>query len=88
MKFLGRNHPTDVIAFGLKKSKKEIFADIVVSTEAAIVNSAEFGTTALYETYLYVVHGLLHILGYGDKNLQQRKLMQSKAESILSEFRV
>lgn len=84
LKFLGRNHPTDVIAFKLKETRRELFADIVVSTDAAVVNAREFRTSALEEAYLYVVHGLLHILGYKDNNSKQRRIMQAKAESILT----
>jgi len=87
LKYLGQDHPTDVIAFnlaqGTKKSSDPIIADIIISTEKAISNSRIFKTSTLYELLLYVVHGLLHIFGYGDKNPRQQNIMQDKAEKIL-----
>lgn len=88
MRFLSKDCPTDVIAFDLSESKDKITADIVVSTDTAYVNAERFKTHPVYEVYLYIVHGLLHIFGYDDKNPGQRKLMQRKAESILKNFKV
>jgi len=88
LEFLGKDCPTDVIAFDLNESKDKIAADIVVSTDTAYVNAKRFGTSPVYEVYLYIVHGLLHIFGYDDKNSGQRRLMQHKAESILRNFKV
>jgi len=86
-RFLGKDYPTDVIAFSFDGPAGKVIADIAVSTDAACINAREFKNNLLDEIYLYVIHGLLHILGYDDKNLKQRKLMQAKAENILSEFR-
>ena len=84
-RFLGKNAPTDVIAFDL--SRKEVparlVADIVISADTACYNAGAFGTSALYEIYLYVVHGMLHLLGYDDVTAKQRARMQKKAEYFL-----
>lgn len=78
--YLGRDCPTDVIAFDNSTKKKELCADIVVSAETAVRNARIFKTTPLYEIYLYVIHGLLHILGYDDKTIKQRKIMENRAK--------
>lgn len=89
LRYLGRNEPTDVIAFDLSEPLAEgIFADIVVSTDAALRNSSLFKTTPLYEAYLYTIHGLLHLLGYDDKRPKDRQLMQKKAIKILSRLEI
>jgi probable rRNA maturation factor len=89
-KYLQRNNPTDVLAFNLtgRRSSGKIFADIVVSTDTAIRNAKIFKTNPLYEVYLYIIHGLLHILGYGDKNTKQRKMMQEKADNIIKKLNI
>lgn len=86
LKYLGKNNPTDVIAFDIAgpKSPDKYFADIVISTDRAIDNAKVFHTTPLYELYLYVIHGVLHILGYEDKASMQRKIMQKKEKEILA----
>lgn len=82
--YRGRDCPTDVLSFDSSINKKEILADIVVSTETAVRQSRIFKTAPIYEVYLYVIHGVLHLLGYDDKTAKQRNLMQKKAEAILS----
>lgn len=82
--YRGRDCPTDIISFDNSMNNKEVLADIVVSTDTAIRNARVFKTTPLYEVYLYVVHGVLHLLGYDDKTAKQRDIMQKKAESLLS----
>ena len=84
-KYLGKNKPTDVIAFDIAepKSPDKIFADIVISTDRAIDNAARFKTSPLFELYLYVIHGVLHILGYADKSKKNRLIMRQKEESLL-----
>ena len=82
--YLGRDSSTDVISFDNSSGKWGLLADIVVSTETAVRQSRIFKTAPIYEVYLYVIHGVLHLLGYDDNTARKRKLMQKKAESILS----
>jgi len=82
--YLGRDSSTDVISFDNSSGKWGLLADIVVSTETAVRQSRIFKTAPIYEVYLYVIHGVLHLLGYDDNTARKRKLMQKKAESILN----
>jgi len=81
--YLGKNLATDVIAFDLSADKKKIFADIAISADTAKRNAKIFHTSPLYELYLYVAHGILHILGYDDGTKIKQRIMQAKAEKIL-----
>ena len=85
LKYLGKSNPTDVIAFDVAepKCKDEIFADIVISTDRAIDNADAFGTSPYFELYLYVIHGVLHILGYDDRNIKDKLLMRKKEKNLL-----
>lgn len=89
-KYLKRDIPTDVLAFDIsdRKKSKYIVADIVVSADAAVSNAGIYKTTPLYELYLYVIHGILHILGYQDDTERRRASMQKKAEAILRAMRL
>lgn len=87
-RYLGKAYPTDVIAFDLGDKPGNILADIIVSTDTVISNSEIFKTSPLYELYLYVVHGVLHLLGYDDTNVRQRQIMQKKAELILKSLNI
>ncbi|HPT07853.1 MAG TPA: rRNA maturation RNase YbeY [Candidatus Omnitrophota bacterium] len=82
--YLGELCPTDVISFQTENSQVRLVADIAVSTDTAVRQARVFKTSALYETYLYVVHGVLHALGYDDNTDRKRGIMQKKAEIILA----
>ncbi len=84
-RYLKVNGPTDVLAFDMSAGGRDgMRAEIIVSADTAIRNAAVFKTLPIYEACLYVVHGLLHILGYNDRSPKARKRMQRKAERILS----
>lgn len=85
-RFLRENTPTDVITFNLGAgSKREnLVADIAISTDTALRNAKLFGTSPRYEVFLYLAHGMLHLLGYTDNTISRRKLMERKAMCILA----
>jgi probable rRNA maturation factor len=85
--YLAHNIPTDVIAFDISQDKKRTLADIAISTDTAIRNARLFKTSPLYEIYLYVIHGVLHILGYDDQTIKGSKIMEKKANLILTELK-
>ncbi|HNW39439.1 MAG TPA: rRNA maturation RNase YbeY [Candidatus Omnitrophota bacterium] len=78
--------PTDVLAFDSsdKKEKGVLRADIMISTQVALKQAADFKTTVDYEISLYVVHGILHILGYDDRSRLQTKLMRKKESQYVN----
>jgi len=82
--YLGLHEPTDVLAFDISGPTGGLLADIVISTDAALRNSKAYATTALHETHLYVIHGILHLLGYRDNNAANRRLMRRR-ESFYTE---
>ncbi len=77
-KFLKSRSSTDVLAFNLGNKRKIMLADIMISTDQAILQARSFKTTPGYELLLYVAHGLLHILGFNDHSPEQIKLMRKK----------
>lgn len=86
LNYLCRNLSTDVIAFDLSEQKPpRLIGDILISSDAAFSNARVFKTTPRYELFLYLVHGLLHLLGYNDQTRAGRLLMQKKQEGLLSQ---
>lgn len=81
-RFLGRRRPTDVLCFDLSHGQ-HLTADIVISTEKAWENARLFKTSTLREVKLYLIHGILHLLGFKDKRIKDRIRMQRKALKIL-----
>ena len=87
--FLGRNEPTDVLAFGAKKRSpynknlKGFIGEIAVSAETAEYNAERFNTTTEKEIFLYIIHGMLHLLGYEDRTKKEKGLIQKRQNKIL-----
>jgi len=79
-KYLGKDDPTDVLAFDLSIDPQRScsLADIFISTDTAIKNAGIFKTSPAKESELYVVHGILHLLGYDDRTIKQKQLMHKR----------
>lgn len=61
--------PTDCISFpldGPNETHYRLLGDVFVCPNTAVQYAAAHKSDAYFETTLYVVHGLLHLLGYDD----------------------
>ncbi|MFN3467044.1 MAG: rRNA maturation RNase YbeY [Candidatus Brocadiales bacterium] len=84
--FLGKEGPTDVLAFPDKDRSGKVVGEIVVCVPVAIKMAKELGSDVEGEIMLYTLHGLLHIMGYDDKKEKDAKKMHLKEKEILSRF--
>jgi probable rRNA maturation factor len=75
LRFLKEAGPTDVITFQ--------HGEIFVSAETARRQGWEFKTSTFDEIQLYIVHGLLHLLGFDDKTEAQARVMRKKQTQVL-----
>jgi len=85
IQFLNHNNLTDVITFNYCKGET-INGDVLISTERVKENSKTYRTNYLTELQRVMVHGLLHLLGYNDKNEREVKTMQEKENYYLNKF--
>jgi probable rRNA maturation factor len=79
--YLGDPTPTDVMSFDVDDT-----AEIVVSVQTARRVAAERGHRARAELALYVVHGLLHTLGYDDLAARDRARMRRAERAVLQQL--
>ncbi len=85
-RYLGHDHPTDVISFLLSERDesesiepaRQIDGEIVMSGETAMRTAGEFGCSPRDELTLYLVHGLLHLCGYDDQTENDRESMRAR----------
>jgi probable rRNA maturation factor len=83
--FLGKNEPTDVIAFPLgDRHTQDLLGEVIVSIEQAIKNTRVYRTIFEEELLLYLIHGILHLSGYDDQTKHQRAEMQAKERELLT----
>ncbi len=82
-KFHDVDSPTDVLSFDMG-NKSELVIELAVSSDAAISYSKAIRTNPLSELYLYIVHGILHVLGYNDTTLREKSKMDKRQEFIMT----
>ncbi|MFT4552713.1 MAG: putative rRNA maturation factor [Chlamydiales bacterium] len=74
---------TDCISFPMDDNREvgyRVLGDVFVCPRTAIDYAKQHDTEPYEETTLYIVHGILHLLGYDDIDEDDRKKMRS-AES-------
>ena len=89
--YLKKNYPTDVLAFRMQDGEfadihPEILGDVIISLDTAASRAEEFQTSLKYETQLYLVHGILHLLGFDDLSAKGRNRMKAMQEEILENY--
>ena len=83
IQFLQHNTLTDVITFDYS-NKNQISGDIFISTESVRENAKIFNVSFLEELDRVMAHGLLHLLGYKDKQKKDAKIIREKEDFYLS----
>ena len=81
-KYLGHDTLTDIVTFDNSEDPKMIEGDIFISIERVQENALKFDT-AESELKRVMVHGLLHLAGYKDKDKAQKELMTIKENEHL-----
>jgi probable rRNA maturation factor len=86
-KFLQHDWPTDVITFPISEPEApELEGEIVISTQTAQTVARATGADPLDELALYLVHGLLHLCGYDDRDAHAARLMHERQSELLAEI--
>jgi probable rRNA maturation factor len=86
--FLEHDWPTDVLSFLLDSTDDHLDGEIVLSADTAASAAEEHGTTAADEQLLYVIHGMLHLLGYDDREPADSDQMRAAEQRYLKQFAV
>ena len=81
-KYLGHDTLTDIVTFDNSEDPKMIEGDIFISIERVRENAIKFDTDDS-ELKRVMVHGLLHLAGYKDKDKAQKELMRNKENEHL-----
>lgn len=83
IQFLNHETLTDVITFDYCDGDV-ISGDILISIDRVEENSKIFNVKFFNELDRVMLHGLLHLLGYGDKNKRDSKIMRARENFYLS----
>jgi probable rRNA maturation factor len=84
-RFLGRDRPTDVLAFPAGESE---LGDVVVSVDRARSQARAARHTLAAEVAFLAAHGVLHLLGHEDRTPRGRAAMLRRQRALLGEVGV
>lgn len=85
-KFFNDPTITDCVSFPMDKASQAGYCylgDVFVCPKQAILYAEEKGLDPYREVTLYMVHGLLHLLGYDDIDPEDRKVMRTKEQKYM-----
>ncbi len=83
--FLNHDYFTDVITFDYS-DEDSISGDIFISIDNVTANSQVYNVTFENELFRVMIHGALHLAGYGDSDEEEQKIMRSKEDFYLSKL--
>ena len=84
-KYLDRDYLTDVITFDYTENQV-VAGDVFVSVPRVKENAERFGENFDLELKRVMAHGILHLLGYGDKTEGEISLMRRKEDYYLAKY--
>lgn len=88
--WLGRDRPTDVIAFSQLEGQPaptDFIGDVVVSLDTAADQANSLGHSLDHELDRLISHGILHIMGYDHVHGgRQAKKMREMEDRLISEI--
>ncbi|MDE2826308.1 MAG: rRNA maturation RNase YbeY [Bacteroidota bacterium] len=76
------DYDTDVLSFSLSDGKA-LDGEIYVSLDFAQTHCHTYGATYTEEVCRYIVHGMLHLLGYEDDTVRGARTMRRKEDQYL-----
>lgn len=79
--FLDHDYYTDIITFDY--SSEAASGDLFISIDRVRANAFQFGSNLDFELYRVIVHGVLHLFGYQDKEPLDAIKMREKEEEKL-----
>lgn len=86
--FFNDPSPTDCISFPIDAPESggsgySVLGEIFVCPEVGIEYATKEGLDPYREVSLYVIHGLLHLLGYDDLEEKERAIMRDEEKSAI-----
>jgi probable rRNA maturation factor len=86
-RFLQHDEPTDVLSFPLSEpGARRLSGELVVGAEVALAQATARGHDVQAELALYVIHGLLHLLGYDDHSDDEAAEMRQRERHYLQQL--
>ena len=84
VEYLNHDTLTDIITFDNADDAEVLEGDIFISVERVADNAKDLNNSFRDELHRVMIHGVLHLLGYHDKDLLSQTAMRRKEDYCLS----
>lgn len=81
--FLNHDYYTDIITFDESRGNR-IAGDMLISLDTVASNAQVVGVSFAEELHRVLVHGVLHLCGYGDKTEEEERRMRLLEDEALT----
>lgn len=85
--YLDHDYYTDIITFPYAEPGV-VEGDLFISSERVADNAQNNNVCFLHELCRVIAHGVLHLAGYGDKSVDEERLMRQKEDFYLKRLPV
>ena len=83
IKYLNHDYYTDIITFDYSE-KDTVSGDLFISIDRVIENAKLNNVHFINELYRVIIHGVLHLCGYNDKTVKEKKEIREKENFFLN----
>ena len=80
--YLSHDTYTDIITFDYSMAD-ELAAEIYISSDRVADNAERYGVTVNDELHRVIIHGILHLSGYGDASDEDKQRMRELEDEAL-----
>lgn len=87
-RYLGHDYETDCISFNLADEEDVFEGEVIISADTARRVASQIGWDPKYEACLYIIHGVLHILGYDDDTQEAKSEMRALERHYLQKLEI
>lgn len=84
--FLDHDFYTDIITFPLEETEESLEAELYLSVERIKDNALKLEKSFENELHRVIIHGVLHLCGFGDKTPEEEEKMRSKEDQYLKKL--
>ena len=81
--YLQHDYLTDIITFDYSEGET-ISGDLMISIDTVRSNAELYGVSFRDELMRVIIHGILHLCGYGDKTPEEEKQMHALEDKYLA----
>lgn len=84
IQYLNHDTYTDILTFNLSLPSQPIISEIYISVDRVKENALNLKEPFHRELLRVMIHGLLHLVGYGDHSQQEKRIMRQKEDHYLN----